>query len=140
MPGENVEVGFFSRLRWGPGSIATVTIVAVVAAVMIVDGAASGDLVLEASGWVLAIIDVIIVAVKGLERVSPSRVREGGLIGAKGIAVMPITPARPGVVRVRNELWSATSDEEIPEGAEVTVVARDGLYLRVRRSEGASMG
>ena len=135
VPGENAEVGFFSRLRWGPGSIATVVIVAVVAVLMILEGAASGDMVLEASGWILVVIDAIIVVVKGLERISPTRRQEDHLIGARGLVVMPITPSRPGVVRVGNELWSATSDEEIPSGAEVTVVAREGLYLRVRRAD-----
>jgi len=43
-------VGFFSRLRWGPGSVATVVSVAVAAALLIALGVKEGDVVLEFSG------------------------------------------------------------------------------------------
>lgn len=135
MTGQEADVGFFSRLRWGPGSVATVVLVALAAAVMVVEGASLRDAVLETSGWLLVLIDVIIVAVKGMERITPKTSPPEDVVGSQAVVVIRVSPPRPGVVKVGNELWSAVSDEEIPEGTTVTVVGRDGLYLRVSRSK-----
>ena len=62
------------------------------------------------------------------------RVKTGaeGLKGALGVATTPLSPR--GTVRVQGELWDAVSAHgEIPAGAEVVVVAVDGLALKVRR-------
>jgi membrane-bound serine protease (ClpP class) len=58
------------------------------------------------------------------------------LIGALGIAQSDCDlPGQPmGTVHVNGEIWSAVSEEEhIPAGAQVQVVARDGLVLRVKK-------
>jgi len=126
-------VGFFSRLRWGPGSVATVVSVAVAAALLIALGVKEGDVVLEFSGGLLAFVDLILVA-KGLENITPKTLPPREIIGAQGVVVLRVTPSRPGVVSVGGELWSATSNEVIEEGERVIVVARDGIYLRVSRA------
>jgi membrane-bound serine protease (ClpP class) len=46
-------------------------------------------------------------------------------------------PAQPGMVRVRGELWRATSTRAIPPGARVRVVHVDGLMLQVEPERGA---
>lgn len=56
------------------------------------------------------------------------------IIGAEGIATTPIDPT--GVVQVRSELWTAVSEEPIPAGTPVRVVAVDGLRVRVVPKEG----
>lgn len=53
----------------------------------------------------------------------------GGLVGAIGIARTDIH--QEGSVFVRMEDWSAQSEEPIPAGAEVRVIEREGLILRV---------
>lgn len=51
------------------------------------------------------------------------------LVGADGRAVTTLDP--DGQVRVRGQLWSATSSERIEVGDDVTVTAVDGLKLEV---------
>ena len=51
------------------------------------------------------------------------------LIGATGEARTPILET--GSVQVGSELWSAWSDQPVPSGAQVRVVARDGFALKV---------
>jgi membrane-bound serine protease (ClpP class) len=41
-----------------------------------------------------------------------------------------------GKVRVRGEIWSATSDEPIPEGANVKVLGGEGIVLKVQTLSG----
>ncbi len=53
------------------------------------------------------------------------------LIGKKGIVEHPLDPV--GKVFVEGELWNAESDEPLPKGAEVEIVAIDNLKLRVKK-------
>jgi membrane-bound serine protease (ClpP class) len=54
-----------------------------------------------------------------------------GLIGATGVAKSTIS--EEGSVQVAGELWSAKSDEVIPEGSQVRVVGREGFDLKVEQ-------
>lgn len=55
-----------------------------------------------------------------------------GMVSSRGKVVSPLAP--DGVIRIKGELWEATSAEgNINTGEEVTVVAQDGLKLVVRR-------
>lgn len=54
-----------------------------------------------------------------------------GLIGAIGVAKTSIS--EEGSVQVAGELWSARSDEVIPQGSQVRVVAREGFDLKVEQ-------
>ncbi len=56
------------------------------------------------------------------------------LIGAPGEA------AGGGLVRVEGELWQARGAEELAPGAELRVVARDGLVLEVEPRTGEGRG
>ena len=64
------------------------------------------------------------------------------MIGQRGRALAALTPNQPAQVAIRGEIWSATTEAAIPEGAAVVVVAVNGLTLRVASagdtSEGAS--
>jgi membrane-bound serine protease (ClpP class) len=69
-------------------------------------------------------------------RVQGTKVRTGveGLVGERGRAVATLAPA--GRVFVHGELWNAESEGgEIAAGAEVEVVAVEGLRLRVKSGE-----
>jgi membrane-bound serine protease (ClpP class) len=69
--------------------------------------------------------------------VSAQRLRpttgEEGMLAATGVALSPLVPGTPGRVRTRGEIWQAVSDEPIPEGSPVRVVAVHGLTLSVRK-------
>ena len=54
------------------------------------------------------------------------------MLGSRGKAVSPLAPA--GMVRIKGELWEATSiGGTIDTGGEVTVVGQDSLKLIVRK-------
>ncbi len=53
----------------------------------------------------------------------------GTVVGAEGVATTPIAPI--GTVQVRSELWTAISDDPIPAGTPIRVIAVDGLRVRV---------
>ncbi len=54
-----------------------------------------------------------------------------GLIGEIAVTTEPLAP--DGKVFVHGELWNATSDEIVPEGAKVEVVEVENLWLKVRK-------
>jgi len=75
---------------------------------------------------------VWVVAQKTLEadRMRPAHDLEA-LIGAIGEAETAI--GDEGSVQVAGELWSARSDQAIPEGSQVRVVGREGFFLKVEQ-------
>lgn len=70
-------------------------------------------------------------------RATLSRPKSGaeGLIGEKGL-VRKTVGKRGGQVFLHGELWTAVSEETIPEGTEVKVIDMEGLKLRVSRTHG----
>ena len=58
-----------------------------------------------------------------------------GMIESKGKVVKPLDPE--GLVKIRDELWLAKSEDKslIDAGEEVVVVGQDGLKLVVRKVE-----
>jgi len=56
-----------------------------------------------------------------------------GMIGEMGHAMTALGPDSPGRVATHGEIWQATSNESIPEGARVRVTRVDGLRLVVRK-------
>ena len=55
------------------------------------------------------------------------------MIGSSGVALTSLGPGVAGRIATRGENWQAVSDDPIPEGAPVRVVAVDGLTLSVRK-------
>jgi membrane-bound serine protease (ClpP class) len=54
------------------------------------------------------------------------------MVGSKGKVASSLAPE--GLVRIKGELWGATSDEgNVDKGEEIEVVGEDGLKLLVRR-------
>ncbi len=72
----------------------------------------------------------------------PATTGVSAMIGLRGRALAAFEPGRPTQVAVRGEIWNATADSPVAEGETVTIVAVDGLTLRVARGgdlvEGAS--
>ena len=54
-----------------------------------------------------------------------------GMIGKEAEVIEELTPE--GVIRHRNELWSAEAVEPIGQGEKVIIMAVDGLVATVRR-------
>ncbi len=53
------------------------------------------------------------------------------LVGERAVVVRALAPR--GYVRVRGELWHATSEEAVNAGANVVIVAADAMRLHVRK-------
>jgi membrane-bound serine protease (ClpP class) len=72
----------------------------------------------------------------------PASTGVSAMIGLRGRALAAFEPGRPTQVAVRGEIWNATAELPLAEGETVTIVAVDGLTLRVARDrdlvEGAS--
>ena len=53
------------------------------------------------------------------------------LIGKSGRVEKTISPGKPGQVRINNEVWRATSNEQFPIGSNVKIKDISGVTLRV---------
>jgi membrane protein implicated in regulation of membrane protease activity len=53
-------------------------------------------------------------------------------IGERAVVKAAITPKRPGKVELHGTNWEAEADVEIPEGADVEIVGKDNLTLKVK--------
>jgi membrane-bound serine protease (ClpP class) len=82
----------------------------------------------------LAITAFFVFALSAGIRAQRARVVSGiqTLVGATGVATSDLDPQ--GTVQVKSELWSAVADEDktIRKGEQVTVVAAEGVKLKVR--------
>jgi len=61
----------------------------------------------------------------------PASTGVAAMIGLRGRALAAIEPGLPTQVAVRGEIWNATAEAPVAEGEPVTVVAVNGLTLRV---------
>lgn len=52
--------------------------------------------------------------------------------GGRATVIREIRPNMPGRVEFHGSHWDAESDEEIPEGAQVVVVGKNNITLKVR--------
>ena len=63
----------------------------------------------------------------------PETVVMESLIGRDGIVLTVVSPNNlKGKVRIGSDTWSATSEETIAEGENVTVYAAEGVHVKVR--------
>ncbi|HDJ27339.1 MAG TPA: nodulation protein NfeD [Aciduliprofundum sp.] len=88
--------------------------------------------------WVLVVLLAVFVGFAAFLlykafRAQRRRPIELGPIGKEGIVEEPLGPGREGYVRVENELWKATADEEIGVGERVRVVSKEGPILKVEK-------
>ena len=76
-----------------------------------------------------ALITMFLVTLVVRARNAKALLADGGLLDEIGEARTPLTPA--GKVFVHGEYWDVVSDKPVEAGAEVRVLARDGMKLRV---------
>lgn len=88
--------------------------------------------VLVPSVAAVAVFGAVIVFAVGRSFFTPRVSGVDEMIGMVGRAASPIDPR--GKVFVRGEYWDVVSEEEIPEGVAVEVMAVEGIRLRVRRA------
>lgn len=77
----------------------------------------------------LLMIDVVQITIWLRWRKKKSITGIESIVGMPGRAVTPLDP--DGQVRVRGQLWTATSSQPVAVGDDVTVTAVDGLRLEV---------
>jgi len=81
-------------------------------------------------GWLVYAVVTFIVVTRALGKKAVIGLQT--MIGSRGKVARPLAPE--GMVRIKGELWGATSEEgEIDIGEEVIVVGEDGLKLIVRK-------
>jgi len=82
-------------------------------------------------GWLVVSVAIFVFTTQMLRKQTTDNAPS--MIGRKGKVAISLAPE--GMVRIRSELWIATSREgAINKGEEIIVVAEDGLKLVVRRS------
>ena len=88
-----------------------------------------------AKGVAIGILVVFAVFIMQVRRAmkKPVSVGREAMVGQIGVAMTDISPS--GVVKLKGELWRATSEERIRQGEEVVVRNLDGLVLIVEKSE-----
>ena len=92
---------------------------------------------------VVVAVPVTLITVKGYQKLAepapPSTTVAESLVGRTGVVVTATVPGTMrGKVRIDNDIWSATSDEPIEEGARVTVDSSEGVHVHVSRLRGGS--
>lgn len=64
----------------------------------------------------------------------PTTQTGSNLVGVEGRVTVPLVSDTPrGKVMLQHQVWSATSDAPVPEGARVRVVRVDGVILHVQQ-------
>ncbi|MGC8620663.1 MAG: hypothetical protein C0171_01095 [Caldisphaera sp.] len=129
----NDNVGFFSRIRWGPGSLTLISILIILFIISIFLYLKTKSIYYLFILIVLAIAIILIVLAKSFEIITPINVNQSTLIGSKGVVIKTITPIKPGVIKINNQLWSAKSNENINKGEKIIVTNIDGIYLVVKK-------
>ncbi|KUO43328.1 MAG: hypothetical protein APU95_06440 [Hadesarchaea archaeon YNP_N21] len=81
----------------------------------------------------IVIVLLILVAVVRGTKKKPIKVGKEELIGAEGVVIKTISPK--GLVKLRGELWTASSSEKIKPGEKVVVKDIRGLELIVERRD-----
>jgi membrane protein implicated in regulation of membrane protease activity len=128
-------VPFLSRVRFGPGIIAVIVSIGFVAFLFYLTGHTYFAIMAAGAG-------LLLVGVKGMERIQLIRPEKRELVGRRCLVVKRIQKGYAGVVRVYtdygkldSELWSAESDQEIREGEKGAVIGIRGIILLVKISQ-----
>jgi membrane protein implicated in regulation of membrane protease activity len=120
------------------------------ATVLIVLGAlglAAPDLLLSIWSPLLALavgVPVFLLTVKAYQKLSPSMppttTVATSLVGMEGTVVTDVCPENiKGKVKIKNDVWSATSTRPIAVGYKVRVVSSEGVHVKVEPIEDAPM-
>ncbi|HZK44423.1 MAG TPA: NfeD family protein [Syntrophomonadaceae bacterium] len=80
--------------------------------------------------FILLARPLIMKFIKTDERVS----NVDALIGQHGVTISELKPLQFGQVKLKGEVWTAVSDEEIPIDTRVVIEAIEGVKLKVRKA------
>ncbi|MDP8011380.1 MAG: NfeD family protein [Thermoplasmata archaeon] len=127
--------GFFSPYRWSPGSIIILTILSIMNVLLIFGSLYYHSIILFSSFIIGLAIELLIIFIKGFENLVIMENEEFNYEGSYGTVLKEIIPGKEGVVKIKNELWSARSDETIKKGEVVKIIKKEGLYLIVKREK-----
>jgi membrane protein implicated in regulation of membrane protease activity len=132
-PKARSEAPLFSRARFGPGSIAFLSLIAIIAILFYLFS-------LKTFALLLGSVGVLLFGVKSMERIEVTRIEERKLVGETCRVVKPVRKGKPGIVRLvkpdgtmRSELWSAESANDIGVGEQARVVGRRSVVLLIDR-------
>lgn len=125
----------FDFRRWGVGGIVAVGTLLILGIAAFLRGFSSGSIPAQVLGTICLGAGITIFFVKVSEEIKVVSVN-WSIVGETGEVVDEVSPKKAGVVRVRSELWSATSEAPIPTGAKVRVVRQEGLQAWVAKLEG----
>ncbi len=127
------NASFFSPLRWSPGSIIIVALLTVLNIFLIVGGVLLNSKFLIYVSIIGIAVEVLIIMIKGFEILIIMENKPFTYEEKIGVAMMDILPGKDGVIKIKNELWSARSNEKIKKNDRVIVERQEGLYLIVKR-------
>ncbi|HOB37459.1 MAG: NfeD family protein [Methanomassiliicoccaceae archaeon] len=87
---------------------------------------------------VVLIVPMTLITVRMYQKLSPpmppTTTVATSLIGQEGVVVTKVCPGNiKGKVKIKSDVWSATSDQNIPVGARVVVVHSEGVHVRVKQ-------
>lgn len=124
---------FFSPLRWSPGSIIIIIALSLINILLVLGGFNLNSNFLIYISIVGFAVEILIILIKGFEILvivdeKPFKYEE-----RTGIAMTNIYPGKDGVVKIKNELWSAKSNENIKKNDKIIVEKQEGLYLIVKK-------
>ena len=125
------RVGFFSPLRWSPGSVIMVIIVTALVILSFLAYISFRSKVFLFSLAAFIFLEFFILMIKGLEIIEPAKIENKD--ENEGIVIKEILPDEAGVVKIGNETWSAYSEENIKVGETVKIIKKDGLFLEVKK-------
>lgn len=105
-------------------------------------GLLASDLLISVWAPVIALIVAVPVTLatmklyqKLAEPEPPATTVTDSLVGRSGKIIVPTEDGNmKGKVKIGGDIWSATSDEPLEEGAEVIVVSSEGVHVHVRRA------
>jgi len=86
---------------------------------------------------IIAVIPATVVTIWIYKRLGspepPSTTVTGSLVGRSGVVVVAVNPSNlKGKVKIGSDTWSATADEDIPEGSQVVVESSEGVHVHVK--------
>ena len=126
-------MAFFSLARFGPGSIATLSLLALLAAVLFLFGLKYFAILAAAGG-------ILIFAIKSVEILQLSKPEERQLVGKRCLVIRRVSASQRGVVKVYRdatnldpETWSAelARGVVIEEGKTAKIVGMRSIVLQV---------
>jgi membrane protein implicated in regulation of membrane protease activity len=97
-----------------------------------VDGVFRGSVGLQVLGMVCLCGGILLFAIKVGEEIQPVRAK-WGIANEVGVVVNEVGKGVRGTVRVRSELWSATSETRLGPGTKVRVTKVEGLLAWVKK-------